>query len=238
MSYTPRYDRGDWNAICDVCGRQMKASALRQRWDGLKTCQDDWEPRQPQDFVRGVADYQAPPFTRPEQSNNFLPSIIVYDNGTLPISLVVSNSFTFIKKQISKIIKTNIVTSTVTLLRARVLTPRFVLSTSLATITKLTSRFALLSIVSTSLATIKKVINKTLISSIGSTSLATILKALSKAITITSNSVTSFINKINKAITTSSTNFLVLTALYIIDPTKSKKTINGKDNALNINILG
>jgi hypothetical protein len=26
--------------------------------------------------------------------------------------------------------------------------------------------------------------------------------------------------------------------LYIIDPTKSKKTINGKDNALNINILG
>ena len=31
-----------------------------------------WEPRQPQDFVRGVADYQAPPFTRPEQSDSFI----------------------------------------------------------------------------------------------------------------------------------------------------------------------
>jgi len=92
MSYTPRYDRGDWNAICDVCGRQMKASALRQRWDGLKTCQDDWEPRQPQDFVRGVADYQAPPFTRPEQADTFIPVTIIYDSdGNLPINPIVSN---------------------------------------------------------------------------------------------------------------------------------------------------
>jgi hypothetical protein len=84
MSYTPRYDRGDWNAICDVCGRQVKASALRQRWDGLKTCQDDWEPRQPQDFVRGVADYQAPPFTRPEASDQFTPITYIYDANGQP----------------------------------------------------------------------------------------------------------------------------------------------------------
>ena len=101
MSYTPRYDRGDWNAICDVCGRQMKASALRQRWDGLKTCQDDWEPRQPQDFVRGVADYQAPPFTRPEQADSFIPVTIIYDsNGNLPINPVVSQSFVSLKVQL------------------------------------------------------------------------------------------------------------------------------------------
>jgi hypothetical protein len=50
----------------------MKASDLRQRWDGLKTCTEDWEPRQPQDFVRGVADYQAPPWTRAEPANNFI----------------------------------------------------------------------------------------------------------------------------------------------------------------------
>jgi len=72
VSYSSRYDRGDWIAICDSCGRKLKASALRQRWDGLKVCQDDFEPRQPQDFVRGVADYQAPPWTRPEPQDQFI----------------------------------------------------------------------------------------------------------------------------------------------------------------------
>lgn len=43
------------------------------RWDGLMTCQGDWEVRQPQDFVRGVADIQAPPYVRPEQQNYFIP---------------------------------------------------------------------------------------------------------------------------------------------------------------------
>ena len=53
MSYIPRYDKGDWIADCDVCGRKYKASELTQRWDGLMCCDDDWEIRQPQDFVRG-----------------------------------------------------------------------------------------------------------------------------------------------------------------------------------------
>jgi len=35
-------------------------------------CQDDWEPRQTQDFVRGVADIQTPAWTRPEVSNVFI----------------------------------------------------------------------------------------------------------------------------------------------------------------------
>lgn len=73
MSYTPRYDKGDWIADCDVCGRKYKASQLQQRWDGLFCCKDDWEIRQPQDFVRGVPDNQLAPWTRPEPSDNFLP---------------------------------------------------------------------------------------------------------------------------------------------------------------------
>jgi len=36
-------------------------------------CKGDWEVRQPQDYVRGVADIQAPPYVRPEQANVFLP---------------------------------------------------------------------------------------------------------------------------------------------------------------------
>lgn len=72
MAYRPRWDSGDWIAICDVCGRKFKASRLMKRWDGMMTCPDDWEPRQPQDFVRGVADFQAPPYTRPEPQDDFV----------------------------------------------------------------------------------------------------------------------------------------------------------------------
>lgn len=72
MSYTPRYDNGSWNVICDACGRQYKSNELRLRWDGLMVCSGDWEPRQPQDFVHGVADKIAPPYVRSESSDTFL----------------------------------------------------------------------------------------------------------------------------------------------------------------------
>ena len=64
LSYISRYDKGNWIALCDVCGRKYKASLLKKRWDGLMCCDDDWEIRQPQDFVRGVADTQIAPWTR------------------------------------------------------------------------------------------------------------------------------------------------------------------------------
>jgi hypothetical protein len=73
LSYTSRYDNGDWIADCDVCGRKYKASALTERWDGLMCCNDDWEIRQPQDFVRGVPDTQIAPWLRPEPANSFIP---------------------------------------------------------------------------------------------------------------------------------------------------------------------
>jgi hypothetical protein len=72
VSYTPNYDNGSWNVICDACGRQYKANELRLRWDGLMVCSGDWEPRQPQDFVHGVADKIAPPFVRSESSDTFI----------------------------------------------------------------------------------------------------------------------------------------------------------------------
>jgi len=36
-------------------------------------CKDDWEIRQPQDFVRGVPDTQITPWTRPEPADYFIP---------------------------------------------------------------------------------------------------------------------------------------------------------------------
>ena len=36
-------------------------------------CPDDWEIRQPQDFVRGVPDTQIAPWLRPEPADSFIP---------------------------------------------------------------------------------------------------------------------------------------------------------------------
>lgn len=67
-----RFEKGQWNAVCDRCGFEYKARQLRQEWTGLRTCcgagsNDCWEVRHPQDFVRGKKDEQVPPWTRPEQ---------------------------------------------------------------------------------------------------------------------------------------------------------------------------
>jgi hypothetical protein len=56
----------------------FKDSELQLRWDGLMVCSGDWEPRQPQDFVHGVADIQAPKWVRSEQSDFF-----IWDTETL-----------------------------------------------------------------------------------------------------------------------------------------------------------
>ena len=72
MSSKPRYESGNFKVICDVCGRDFRASEVQQRWDGLIVCPKDWETRQPQDFVRGVADKIVPPFTRPDQDEQFI----------------------------------------------------------------------------------------------------------------------------------------------------------------------
>lgn len=45
---------GLFNIYCMSCGRKYKSNEIRKRWDGLLVCDEDWEPRHPQDFVRGV----------------------------------------------------------------------------------------------------------------------------------------------------------------------------------------
>lgn len=65
---------GDWNVICDVCGFKWKASQTLERWDGLRVCPYDWEPRHPHDFLRTKEDDQSVPFTRsdlPDADSNF-----------------------------------------------------------------------------------------------------------------------------------------------------------------------
>ena len=64
---------GDWNAQCFECGRKFKASQLKRHWQGYWVCPDHWEPRQPQDFVRGTKDVQTPPWTQPQPAPVFVP---------------------------------------------------------------------------------------------------------------------------------------------------------------------
>lgn len=62
MNYVP----GGFYRICEVCGFQCRASETMKRWDGLFVCRADFEPRHPQDFVRGRRDDQTVPNPRPE----------------------------------------------------------------------------------------------------------------------------------------------------------------------------
>lgn len=56
---------GEHNVTCDVCSRKIKAHEARQRWDGFIVCQDDFENRHPQDFVKAKTDKITVPFQRP-----------------------------------------------------------------------------------------------------------------------------------------------------------------------------
>lgn len=66
------YVSGGWNVICDSCGKKIKASEAKQRWDGLIVCPADFEMRQPQDFVKARADKITVPFTRPRPTDDFI----------------------------------------------------------------------------------------------------------------------------------------------------------------------
>ena len=57
---------GDYNAICDSCGRKFKASTMTKRWDGLFVCKEDNEPRHPQLSLRVKGDIQTVPIPRPD----------------------------------------------------------------------------------------------------------------------------------------------------------------------------
>ena len=67
-----RYVHGDPNVICDRSGMKVRMSQTRKEWNGLRVRIEDWEPRHPQDFVRGRRDNQAVRDPRPEGTDVFL----------------------------------------------------------------------------------------------------------------------------------------------------------------------
>lgn len=67
-----RYVSGQFNVICDVCGKKIKSGQARKRWDGFIVCPDDYETRHSQDFVRARQDKISVPFTRPRPVDVFV----------------------------------------------------------------------------------------------------------------------------------------------------------------------
>ena len=75
---------GSWNAICYRCGRKRKASEMRKQWQGYWVCPEEWEPRQPQDFARGVPDEQSPPWTQPPPADVFIGVCTIQGQQAIP----------------------------------------------------------------------------------------------------------------------------------------------------------
>lgn len=68
---------GDWNCQCYQCGFKMKASEAVRNWQGYYVHPEHNEPRQTQDFVRGVPDNQTTPWAQP------WPGVVYNYNQTL-----------------------------------------------------------------------------------------------------------------------------------------------------------
>lgn len=66
------YISGEWNLICDVCSKKIKAHEAKQRWDGFIVCHEDFEYRHPQDFVKAHSDKISVPFSRPRPVDLFV----------------------------------------------------------------------------------------------------------------------------------------------------------------------
>lgn len=73
-----------WNAICYFCGRKRKSTDMKKQWQGFWVCKEEWEPRQPQDFVKNVVDNQAPPWSQPPAAPVFIGVCTVAGRNALP----------------------------------------------------------------------------------------------------------------------------------------------------------
>lgn len=74
MGTADHFVLGDYNAVCGECGKKCKASQMKRSWKGYYTCSPCWEPRHPQDFVKGVPAEQPVPWSQPPPADTFIDS--------------------------------------------------------------------------------------------------------------------------------------------------------------------
>ena len=73
--YTP----GQWKMISDRSGQTFLSGDIKKEWTGLLVAKHEWEPRHPQEFVRGVVDDYSVRNARPRAD---LLSTLSYNVGT------------------------------------------------------------------------------------------------------------------------------------------------------------
>jgi hypothetical protein len=66
-------------AIDDWSGFKVNLKDLRKQWDGHLTVNPD--KRNPQDFLRGIKDNMALPYSRPEPPDTFVAGPIIWQTG-------------------------------------------------------------------------------------------------------------------------------------------------------------
>ena len=87
MGHADYLRHGTYNGICDRCGSKFKFSDLKLEWDGLYVCTANgcWEPRQPQDYVKGVMDDMSVPVSRPDQPPVYIQDEIVTEQTVITL---------------------------------------------------------------------------------------------------------------------------------------------------------
>jgi len=88
MADDKHYVGGEFYRICDMTGFKIRAPHTRKQWNNIIVREQSWEPRQPQDFVKGVRDEQAAPEPRPRQVNVFLGPLVTTITASRSIGAV------------------------------------------------------------------------------------------------------------------------------------------------------
>lgn len=65
-SRNPGFQPGNYWVMCDRCGFDFRVRETRKTCDNLLVCKKCWEPRHPQEYVKGKFDKVAVPIARPE----------------------------------------------------------------------------------------------------------------------------------------------------------------------------
>lgn len=75
------YQPGSYYVTDDRTGFPQRADRTRKEWTGLRVDEKVWEPRQPQDLVKGVPDIQAVPDPRPLGANVYVGPVYLQVTG-------------------------------------------------------------------------------------------------------------------------------------------------------------
>jgi hypothetical protein len=92
------YKPGSFYRVDDRTGFPQRAERTRMEWNGLIVDEKVWEPRQPQDLVKGVPDIQSVPDARPLASHVYVGPISVQTTADAVIgqtSIPVQTTFGF-----------------------------------------------------------------------------------------------------------------------------------------------